>query len=131
MKRPKTKTTEVKVRFGRRTYRVPVTSHWNAAVGRYAMHTLEWRASELALAVQLAEKSPVDGAAFQWMRKVLQLSGAELGELLGVRLETISRWERGDVPVTRSAWLWLCGAVLERAGKRANLIEVARARAAD
>lgn len=85
---------------------------------------------ELAIAVQVAETAPVHGKAFQWMRKSLQLSGAELGSLLGVRLETISRWERGDVAVTRSAWLWLCGAVLERAGKRPNLIEVAWARAA-
>ena len=55
------------------------------------------------------------------MRRVLGLTGPELGKLLGVRFETISRWERGEVPVDRGAWLLLGGLVLERAGRPLDL----------
>ena len=54
-----------------------------------------------------------DGAQFQLVRKMLQLKATDLGRLLGVRPETISRWERGESPVDRAA-AFVLGELYER-----------------
>ena len=119
----KAKTIAVERDIGRRTYSAPAKAKWNEEVGRFGIPAGELRRAELAIAVQVAEVAPVSGEGFAWMRKALGLTGKELGEILGVRLETISRWERGEVDVTRTAWLYVGGAVLEKVGRKPSLIE--------
>lgn len=78
------------------------------------------KACELAVAAEVASRGPVSGTSFRFMRKVLGIRGNEMAELLGVRPETISRWEQGRGEVDRSAWTVLSSMVLEeRDGSRA------------
>jgi putative zinc finger/helix-turn-helix YgiT family protein len=50
---------------------------------------------ELSVAEQLAREGPPTGEAFRYMRKALGMSAVEAARLLGVKPETISRWEKG------------------------------------
>lgn len=54
-----------------------------------------------------------DGRQFQFVRKELDIRAVDLAKLLGVRPETISRWERGEYPVDRAAAFAL-GELFER-----------------
>ncbi len=74
-------------------------------------------AFELAIASKLA-LGPADGAGFKFMRRVLGLRGRDLGQLLQVSLETISRWETGKRAVDHRGFALLGILVRERtAGK--------------
>ena len=42
---------------------------------------------------------PLTGAEFRFLRKQLALSARELGELMGVRRESVTRWETGAEPI--------------------------------
>jgi transcriptional regulator with XRE-family HTH domain len=64
------------------------------------------RAFEVSVAPALTSAPPT-GAAVTWVRKALGYTGAELGALLGVRPETISRWERDERAVDHTAWALL------------------------
>jgi putative zinc finger/helix-turn-helix YgiT family protein len=44
-----------------------------------------------------------DGSEFQFVRKATKFRAADLAELLDVRPETISRWERGEAEIPRAA----------------------------
>lgn len=122
----RTKHSVVERVFDGLAYSAPATARFVPGVNRWGFPVKELSRAELAIAVQLAEHAPIGGEAFAWMRKALGLSGRDLGDLLGVRFETISRWERGEVEVTRAAWLWLCGALLEHVGKKPRLLERAQ-----
>ncbi len=128
MKKPAmTKASRVERVIDGLSYSKPALAVWvGGGIRRYGFSVEELKRAEVAIAIQLAEDAPIGGEAFQWMRKSIRLKGAELGEILGVRAETVSRWERGDVEVTRAAWLWLCGAVLEANGKKPALVERGR-----
>lgn len=112
---------EMKRRIGGRVYSTSLHTARDEATGRSSFTLAEGRRAELDLACQVADGAPPTGEGVNWMRRVLGLTGPELGKLLGVRFETISRWERGEVPVDRGAWLLLGGLVLERAGRPLDL----------
>ncbi len=118
----KTKKTELKRRIGGRVYSVQIENVFDDDIGRYSFSLDQGRRAELVIACQVANEAPPSGEGFNWLRRVLGLTGPELGKLLGVRFETISRWERGDVPVDRGAWLLTGGLVLERAGQPVDLL---------
>lgn len=80
--------------------------------------------ADLAIAAAIAEQGPVAGETFAWMRRAAGLQAKVLAELLDVRAESVSRWERGDRPMDRAAWLLLADHVLERAGKRMSVLEL-------
>jgi putative zinc finger/helix-turn-helix YgiT family protein len=50
---------------------------------------------ELTVAQALANAGERSGEALKFMRKALGYSGRELAQLLGVTLESVSRWETG------------------------------------
>lgn len=44
-----------------------------------------------------------DGSEYQFVRKATGFRASDVAELLGVRPETISRWERGEAEIPRAA----------------------------
>ena len=81
----------------------------------------EVQRAEIEMAAALADAGPVNGESFAWMRKSLALQSKQLAHLLGVRPETVTRWETATVPVDRAAWLTLGELVLERANRPRDL----------
>jgi putative zinc finger/helix-turn-helix YgiT family protein len=67
---------------------------------------------ELYAADELARSGAVSPDGFKFMRKALGLRAEDLGEMLDVSNETVSRWETGRNPITRSA-LAVLGALIE------------------
>jgi putative zinc finger/helix-turn-helix YgiT family protein len=61
---------------------------------------------EREIARSLVGTAPT-GETIRYVRKALGYTGKELGELLGVTIETISRWERELHPIDRQAWALL------------------------
>ena len=69
---------------------------------------------ELGIAAELAGMGHCNPIAFRFMRKALGLSGVELAELLGVKAETISRWENGARALDRGAFALVAGLIADR-----------------
>ncbi len=63
--------------------------------GRESIGVKEARKVSLHIAEDLALHGPPSGAAFRHLRKTMQLSAKEVAELLCLRPETVSRWEKG------------------------------------
>ena len=55
-----------------------------------------------------------DGAALKFVRKSLGLRATELGELLDVSAETVSRWENGHRAAERSVWNTLADMIADK-----------------
>lgn len=51
--------------------------------------------------------APPTGEAARWIRKALGYTAVDLAALLGVRPETISRWERNERSIDHAAWAML------------------------
>jgi DNA-binding XRE family transcriptional regulator len=68
------------------------------------------------------------GATLKFVRKALGLRAAELGELLDVSAETVSRWENGHRPAERSVWNTLADLVSDKLGGRTVTVDRLRAR---
>ncbi len=79
--------------------------------------------AELENAATCAMCGPINGATFRVMRDALGLRAEDLGRLLGVRPESVSRWETGRSPVDRNAWMVLGTLVLEAAEKPSVLMQ--------
>jgi DNA-binding transcriptional regulator YiaG len=43
------------------------------------------------------------GVEFMFVRKLARLLATEVADMFGVRKETVSRWERGEVEIPRAA----------------------------
>jgi DNA-binding XRE family transcriptional regulator len=69
-----------------------------------------------------------DGATLKFVRKALGLRAADLGELLGVSAETVSRWENGHRAAERSVWNTLADLVADKLGGKTMTVERLRAR---
>lgn len=87
---------------------------------------------EREIARALTTAAPT-GETIKYVRKALGYTGRELGELLGVTVETVSRWEREAHPIDRQAWALLgllaanqeqAEAMLRAAGDPAHLPDV-------
>ena len=100
-----------------RTYSVPVP--FVETEDGFTCSLEHAQAAELSIAAAIAEGPPsADGFAF--IRKALGFTAARLGELLGVRAETISRWENDASSFDRATWFALGDLALERVGQKAN-----------
>ncbi|MCC7074394.1 MAG: helix-turn-helix domain-containing protein [Deltaproteobacteria bacterium] len=106
-----------------RTYAVAVPAHV-AADGELIIKGKDLVAAELSIAAAIAAEGPVLGETFSWMRRAVGLQAKHLAELLDVRPESVSRWERGERPMDRAAWLLLAKLVLDKAGKRMPALEL-------
>ena len=107
-------------RLGGIEYVVPMPVHWDPLIGDHVATGADLEIVELEIASQATNAQPT-GDAFSWVRRALGFTGKQLGAKLGVRLETISRWERGELPIDRKAWLLLGSLARERAGKPVEL----------
>lgn len=58
---------------------------------------------EQQVAAKIVERGIRDGKEFQFVRKLADLKATELADLLDVRPETVSRWERGETPIAPAA----------------------------
>ncbi len=61
---------------------------------------------DYAIAASLSRAAP-SGAAFRFLRKLAGLRAMDLGDLLGVTGDTISRWETEKSPIDRGAFTLL------------------------
>jgi DNA-binding XRE family transcriptional regulator len=68
-----------------------------------------------------------DGQTLKFVRKTLGLRAAELGELLGVSAETVSRWENGHREAERSVWNALADLVADKLAGTTTTLERLRA----
>jgi putative zinc finger/helix-turn-helix YgiT family protein len=73
-----------------------IPAHECVKCGHQYAHADQLAKFELAVAERLARLGIRTGAAFKFMRKVLQMRAVDLAELLDVTAETISRWETGE-----------------------------------
>ena len=62
---------------------------------------------------ELARAGAAAGPEFRFARKLLGMTAAELGAILGVTSETISRWETGARAVDGLAWVALVDMIVE------------------
>jgi len=69
---------------------------------------------DAAVVAKLAEAGVTEPEALKFMRKAMGLRGKEFAELLGVRAETVSRWEQGKRPIDRATYAVICHLVDER-----------------
>lgn len=58
---------------------------------------------ERLAAAQMVARGIRSGREFQFVRKVAGFQATEVADLFGVRKETVSRWERGEVEIPRTA----------------------------
>ncbi len=58
---------------------------------------------ERIAAEQLVARGIRTGAEFKFVRALAGLRANEVAEMFGVRPETVSRWERGEVEIPRTA----------------------------
>jgi DNA-binding XRE family transcriptional regulator len=74
--------------------------------------------AELLAGAEAVARGLRDGATFKFVRKALGLRAVELGELLDVSAETVSRWENGHRAAERSVWNTLADLVADKLGGR-------------
>lgn len=74
----------------------------------------------LLVGLALADLGRPSPEAFRLLRLALDLSGAELGQLLGVTPETISHWENGRTLLPRPAWVTLASLAAEALARPAT-----------
>lgn len=73
-----------------------------SACGETLVSNDEATRQELALAAGLVARGVRAGNEFKLVRKAAGLMATEVAELLDVRPETVSRWERGEVEIPRA-----------------------------
>ena len=111
-------TREQRYQVGETTYRTSVPMEQCPKCGEGFVEGPRLHQAELDVAAEVARRGPAAGETFRFMRKVLGIRGNEMAELLGVRPETISRWEQGHGDVDRAAWALLAGLAMESAEGR-------------
>ncbi len=70
--------------------------------------------AELLASAEAIARGLRDGPTLKFVRKALALRAAELGELLDVSAETVSRWENGHRVAERSVWNTLADLVADK-----------------
>ena len=73
-----------------------------SACGETLVSSVEADRQENQLAAGLVARGVRAGNEFKLVRKVAGLMATEVAEILDVRPETVSRWERGEVEIPRA-----------------------------
>jgi DNA-binding XRE family transcriptional regulator len=114
-------------RVAGRQFTVTIAGATCRACGASFLENDSLQRADLEVACELARHGPPAGDAFRFLRKTLGMRGVDLAALLDVTPETISRWENGQRPVDRAAWLTVGSMVLERAARDPETLERMRA----
>lgn len=69
---------------------------------------------DLAVAATLATAGVLDPEALRFMRKATEPRAKEFADLLGVRAETVSRWESGKTTIDRAAYAVIHQLIVDR-----------------
>jgi DNA-binding XRE family transcriptional regulator len=80
-------------------------------------------AFDVLVAVELGRMGYPYGPAFRWMRKAIGLSSKKLATMLGIKPETLTRWENGRLAVPRLAFLTLAKLAEDELAKQRNTRE--------
>lgn len=83
--------------------------------------------AELLAAGEAVARGLRDGPTLKFVRKTLGLRAANLGELLDVSAETVSRWENGHRAAERSVWNTLADLVSDRLAGTTTTLDRLRA----
>lgn len=67
---------------------------------------------ERIAAQRIVDRGIRTGSEFKFVRKLAGFQATEVAEMFGVRKETVSRWERGEVDIPRTA-AYTLGALFE------------------
>lgn len=73
-------------------------------------------------------RGPVGGGALRLMRRWLGFKATELAALMGIRAETLSRWERDKAPTDANVFGLLARIVLEDLEGRSETLDYLKAR---
>jgi DNA-binding XRE family transcriptional regulator len=84
------------------------------ACGEVVLAGADLGRAELLAGAEALARGLRDGGTFKFVRKALGMRAAELGGLLDVSPETISRWENGHRAAERSVWNTLADLVSDR-----------------
>jgi putative zinc finger/helix-turn-helix YgiT family protein len=71
--------------------------------GEVLIELTERGRQERLAAEQLVARGIRSGVEFKFVRKLAGLRANEVADMFGVRKETVSRWERGEVEIPRTA----------------------------
>jgi putative zinc finger/helix-turn-helix YgiT family protein len=82
------------------------------ACGEILIELTERGRQERLAAERLVARGIRSGVEFKFVRKLAGLQANEVADMFGVRKETVSRWERGEVEIPRTAAFAL-GALFE------------------
>jgi putative zinc finger/helix-turn-helix YgiT family protein len=82
------------------------------ACGELLIELTERGRQERLAAERLIARGIRSGVEFKFVRKLAGFQATEVAEMFGVRKETVSRWERGEVPIPRTA-AYALGALFE------------------
>jgi YgiT-type zinc finger domain-containing protein len=82
---------------------------------------------ELSVAAELGRLGWAGAEAMRFARKALGYSATNMAALLGVSLETVSRWENGKVPVDTRSFVLLCRLAQDRLDGRPDTERMLRA----
>jgi len=83
--------------------------------------------AELLAAVEAIARGLREGPTLKFVRKALGLRAAELGQLLDVSAETVSRWENGHRAAERSVWNTLADLVTDKLAGTTTTLDRLRA----
>jgi DNA-binding transcriptional regulator YiaG len=67
------------------------------------------------------DASPLDAKTFRFLRKELDMSQRQMGEVLGVSEQTVSLWERARQPIPQSADIFVRALTKETCSGNAEL----------
>jgi DNA-binding XRE family transcriptional regulator len=84
------------------------------ACGEAVLNGADLGRAELLAGAEALARGLRDGGTFKFIRKALGMRAAELGDLLDVSPETVSRWENGHRAAERSVWNTLADLVADR-----------------
>src|SRR5436189_3724413 len=82
------------------------------ACGEILFKLSEHGRMEQLAAARLVARGIRSGKEFKFVRKLAGFRANEVAEMFGVRKETVSRWERGEVEIPRTA-AYALGALFE------------------
>ncbi|MSP61476.1 MAG: helix-turn-helix domain-containing protein [Myxococcales bacterium] len=107
-------------------FRARVPEYVCGACGERFSTSADLAAFDDAVALTLADAGITGPDAIRYLRKALGMTAQQLGDLLGVRKESVSRWENGRRGIDRATFALLRQLVFERRAKERPVADFLR-----